>query len=302
MRSLAKTTGATISQFCSANNLRHNAVRLDGSEEAIGNSPPAILHFIDCDPERVASSDVLLYFHGGGYVFPLQSAGHMIFARRAAYTAHANLVMLEYTLAPELKYPGQLAQATSALRYLLKTRGPERIIIGGDSAGGNLNLGLLAHLQRPHPDIAPVSFRQGGRLRAVLCISPRCSNDCSASSFEYNALNDFIGPEQVEMFTSNWQPDYSHVWSTPVRGDKAFWGEATNKYAEKVLLAVGGHECYLDDVVRMAEMMGAEEGEGKKIQLAICKGDMHCQCVLDAGARIENGNMTRAVIDWLKTV
>lgn len=100
-------------------------------------------------------------------------------------------------------------------------------------------------------------------------------------------------------FTANWKPVIGDVWATPVKGDKAFWSDTR---AERVLLVVGGHEVYLDDIKQLASLMGAEQKLGSKVELAICAGEIHVQCVLDTAMKITNGLMNSAVNDWLLTI
>lgn len=61
--------------------------------------------------------------------------------------------MLQYTLAPSAQFPTQLGQAAAGLRHLLETHGirPSQLVVGGDSAGGNLTMQLLSHLLHPYP-------------------------------------------------------------------------------------------------------------------------------------------------------
>lgn len=99
------------------------------------------------------------------------------------------VVFLEYTLTLRMQYPGQLVQAAYALKALME-RGmkPEHIIVGGDSAGGNLVLALLAHLKKPLLE-APVvdGFGEGGKVRGVVLLSPWYASPrllCTQAIFE----------------------------------------------------------------------------------------------------------------------
>ena len=70
---------------------------------------------------------VFVYLHGGGYVLPA-SLGLMQYiydlTRTMADTgADIATLVLAYTLAPEAKYPTQLAQAAQLLQHLLEVEG-----------------------------------------------------------------------------------------------------------------------------------------------------------------------------------
>lgn len=291
LHSLQEPTGATITSLCAASNIPHTPILLPSS----ASFPPSTLHFIDCAPD--APGPILLYLHGGGYVFPM-SAGHFSLARAAAAAASSHLAVLEYTLAPGLKYPGQLAQASAALRHLLKHRAASEITLGGDSGGGNLALAVLAHLRRPHARVEPVFAGEGeGRsLRGVFCISPRCSNVTTAGSFRENAGKDIVGYESMRMFTSNWEP-VDEVWAAPVRGSEGFWEVVM---AHRVLLLAGGDEVYRDDIRTLAGLMGAETGMDAKVVYVEAPGEVHVQCLLDQSLGIEDGIMRTALMKWLQ--
>ncbi|KAF7173690.1 hypothetical protein CNMCM5623_005910 [Aspergillus felis] len=298
-RALQRPSGSTIASLCKAHHLRHETVELDAGSAF----PRATLHFIDCDPTaRNASGsgdgdgNVLLYFHGGGYIFPL-SAGHFKFARAAAQRLNAKCVLLEYTLAPELKYPGQLAQAAAALRYLLQYHSAADVTIAGDSAGGNLALAVLAHLRDPHPLVRPVFEGEGQQqLRAALCISPRCANECSAASYTYNASKDIVSNASMEMFNSHWEPAKEEVWATPLAGTKDFWGSVP---AKKILLLAGTDEVYVDDIRQFSELLGSSRAD---TELVLCAGETHVQAIRDIAVDNWDGVMLKVALNWLQNL
>lgn len=49
-----------------------------------------------------------------------------------------SLLSVEYTLAPDQFFPAQLHQCLAAYRWLVADQGRARVLLGGDSAGGNL--------------------------------------------------------------------------------------------------------------------------------------------------------------------
>ncbi|WP_119165840.1 alpha/beta hydrolase [Algihabitans albus] len=97
-------------------------------------------------PEAVERPGVLLYFHGGGYVFGDLDSHDAVCADLAAGSAAA-VLSLDYRLAPEHRFPAAVEDARAGLTWLLQTAAdlgldPRRIAVGGDSAGGNLAAGL----------------------------------------------------------------------------------------------------------------------------------------------------------------
>lgn len=86
---------------------------------------------------------VLMSFHGGGFVFGGIDAydGN---ARRLALGAECCVVTVEYRLAPEHKFPSAPDDCYTATKWVYDHGAelgldPQRIAVGGDSAGGNLS-------------------------------------------------------------------------------------------------------------------------------------------------------------------
>jgi acetyl esterase/lipase len=94
-------------------------------------------------PAVATGGRVLLYLHGGGYVLgSLTSHRHMV--SRFAVEARATAYHLDYRLAPEHPYPAALEDAMKAYRRILVSGvAPENLVVGGESAGGNLAAALL---------------------------------------------------------------------------------------------------------------------------------------------------------------
>jgi len=89
------------------------------------------------DPARV-----LLFFHGGGYCAG-SIASHRRMATEAGRAARMRTLAVGYRLAPEHPFPAGLEDARAALRWARAHAAdfgadPERVSVGGDSAGGNL--------------------------------------------------------------------------------------------------------------------------------------------------------------------
>jgi acetyl esterase/lipase len=93
-------------------------------------------------PEGQGPFPVILYFHGGGWVFAdrnVYDAG----ARGLAKQANAIVVSVDYRQAPEYKFPAAHDDALAAYRWVTTHAGslngdPQRLALAGESAGGNL--------------------------------------------------------------------------------------------------------------------------------------------------------------------
>jgi epsilon-lactone hydrolase len=134
-----------------------------------------------------AGAAVLLYFHGGGFVFgSLRTNGEMIGA--LARSARARTLSLEFRLAPEHPTPAAVTDAIKAYRHLLgQGISPGNIALAGDSSGGTLVLNALLALRDsglPLPG-------------AAVAISPWVDLGCSGGSFEENARYDFASKEHL---------------------------------------------------------------------------------------------------------
>lgn len=85
---------------------------------------------------------LLVYFHGGGWVLGgLQS--HDGLCRRLANAAGCAVASVDYRLAPEHPFPAPLEDAELATAWLAERApalglDPQRLAVGGDSAGANL--------------------------------------------------------------------------------------------------------------------------------------------------------------------
>lgn len=109
------------------------------------------------EPRGEGPFPVLLYFHGGGFVFGgLDEADHLCaaFANRTPCL----VVSVDYRLSPENRFPAALEDAKEALLWTFGHAAefggdPERIGVAGESAGANL-AAVLCRLARGGPRLA----------------------------------------------------------------------------------------------------------------------------------------------------
>lgn len=86
---------------------------------------------------------LLVFAHGGGYVVGSLDT-HDEACRLLCRHAGVQVLSVAYRLAPEHRFPAGVEDFTAALRWALATAeelgaDPERVAVGGDSAGGNLS-------------------------------------------------------------------------------------------------------------------------------------------------------------------
>jgi acetyl esterase len=110
-------------------------------QRSIPGPGPAILVRI-YTPTGTGPFPILVWFHGGGWVLgDLDSADPT--ARHLAMGADCVVVSVDYRLAPETKFPGPADDCYAATQWAVQHAAemhgdPDRIAVGGDSAGGNL--------------------------------------------------------------------------------------------------------------------------------------------------------------------
>jgi acetyl esterase len=84
----------------------------------------------------------LVFFHGGGWVIGNLDS-HDVVCRKLAHEGELIVISVDYRLAPEHKFPAAVDDAIAATKWIAanaKQLGIDasRLIVGGDSAGGNL--------------------------------------------------------------------------------------------------------------------------------------------------------------------
>jgi acetyl esterase len=113
-------------------------------------------------PNGVTGQDALapglVFFHGGGWVIgDLDS--HDIACRQLAAGAERIVVAVDYRLAPENKFPAAIDDAIAATEWIAANAmqlgiDANRIVVGGDSAGGNLAAVVAIHARDHGPQIS----------------------------------------------------------------------------------------------------------------------------------------------------
>lgn len=207
-------------------------------------------------PGNNTTPRVILYCHGGGYLFgsPLS---YRAFTTQLARATDTRVFVLDYRLAPEHPFPAAADDVLRAYRWLLKTTPPERIILAGDSAGGGLSLSLL------------VQIRQQGlpMPSAAVLLSPYTDLQASGASLDTNS-------DTCAMFSGD---AIRRAASLYLAGADALDTRASPLYTEltgfpPMLIYVSDSEVLRDDGLRIAEKAGAA---GVDVQLRVWRGQPH---------------------------
>ena len=103
-------------------------------------------------------SPCLVFYHGGGWVIgDLDS--HDVVCRTLAHEGQMLVIAVDYRLAPEHKFPAAVDDAVAATQWIADNAtslgiDPARLMVGGDSAGGNLAAVVSLHAREAGPKIA----------------------------------------------------------------------------------------------------------------------------------------------------
>ncbi|KAL4806683.1 Alpha/Beta hydrolase protein [Aspergillus unguis] len=206
------------------------------------------------------AKNVVIYYHGGGFVLPAV-AGHFTFLGSVIEELNKNghdvaIFFLAYTLSPPAEYPTALRQAVESLRYILTTdqggRDPSDVIVGGDSAGGNLALAVLLHLTRPHPEIEPLPLKEGTELAGVFGFAPWVSFSQDSESFAKNQYKDIIPASGLKVWARQYlgKRQETDAWSEPAKAPTEWWAGVK---AKRVLLLAGQDEILFSPIDEFAK-------------------------------------------------
>lgn len=189
-------------------------------------------------PKDRAGSQVIYYLHGGAYLggSPRTHRGMLAHIAKAAA---ATVIAIDYRLAPEHPYPAALDDAVAGWQALLaQGLRPADLVIGGDSAGGNLAL------------VTAIALRDRGLPQAsgLVLLSPWTDLSSSGSSMGTRAERDRLltvrGIDRAARQFAGGLP------LTDPRLSPLF---AKLDGLPKTLIQVGDDEVLLDDSLRLAE-------------------------------------------------
>jgi len=188
-------------------------------------------------PQNKPTDQVLLYLHGGGFVFGL-TPPHLQMGAYLARVMGIRVLMVDYRLAPDYPFPAALDDCITTYRWLLK-QGilAQNIVVAGDSAGGNLTITMLMKL-RDDGDPLPI---------AAACLSP--VTDFTAKDNPSKEFKDpLLPPKAIKFYRDSYvgSNDAHHPLISPVFGDL--------RDLPPLLVHAGEDEILCNDAVRIVSL------------------------------------------------
>lgn len=159
---------------------------------------------------------MLLFYHGGGFVI-CNLETHDALARVLCNVLGAVVVSVDYRLAPEHRFPAAADDAFAALRGAVANAAQwnadaSRIIVAGDSAGGNL-AAVTCLMARD---------RSGPAIAAQLLFYPMIDAACDSASYSENATGYVLEAARLRWFWQQYlasSADGLLPYASPIRAD-----------------------------------------------------------------------------------
>ena len=211
-------------------------------------------------PETAVTGRVVLQLHGGGYIGPMKNIYRHFAVKYSKISYGADVLSVDYRVAPEHPFPAALDDAVQAYKWLLegKKYKPGRIVVAGDSAGGGLALALCMYL-KDHGLPLP-----GG----LITMSPWTDVSLGGASYTENyEIDPLFGNSRDNMlYNSSYvgDADVKDPYLSPLFGDYTGF--------PPMLMQVGGYEVLLSDSKSVA---AKAKKAGVKVRFSVYDGMFH---------------------------
>jgi len=233
-------------------------------------------------PRGADPTGAILYHHGGGHVF-CSPATHRHLVARLAEAAGLVAFNMAYALAPEQPFPAGIKDALASYRFVIDQGiKPERIIVAGDSAGGNVTVALLllaAEAGLPMPV-------------GVYLLSPWLDLGPRTPHPGYTLDKDpLLAPDAIQAWSKAYRGDEhsSHPKISPAFADV--------KDFPRTLIQAGGAEALLEDSLAFARKLALA---GTQVQLNVWKDQVHAWPLFHADMPISGGAAIAQAGAWMR--
>lgn len=181
---------------------------------------PNLKSLKEVEQSAVNKDVIILYIHGGGFCTGFSTMYMPTFQLiinylRKEHGIRCSILSVEYSLSPEHVWPKASQECVDAYRYLVHTLGinPSKVILTGDSAGGNLVASTLLTLkdQRSNKELCklpPLPSPAGAAL-----LSPWLDLTPNLASFEVaqQQQQDTVSASQLATYTACYIPKYNSL-------------------------------------------------------------------------------------------
>jgi acetyl esterase len=144
---------------------------------------------------------VVMYFHGGGWILGDRDT-HDRLIREIAVGVEAAVVFVDYSRAPEARYPVAIEQAYAATRYVAANAAdlridPLRLAVAGDSVGGNMAAAVTLMAKK----------RRDPKIAFQVLFYPVTDSAFDTSSYTHFADGPWLTKRAMEWFWDAYLPD-----------------------------------------------------------------------------------------------
>ncbi|BBY42313.1 alpha/beta hydrolase [Mycolicibacterium celeriflavum] len=197
-------------------------------------------------PSAARPLPVVVYAHGGGFVF-CDLDSHDGLCRSLANLVSAVVVSVDYRLAPDHRWPAAAEDLYAATRWVADNAAEiggdaNRIVVGGDSAGGNLAA------------VAALMARDRGApaLAAQLLLYPMIAADFDTESYRLYGKGFYNPRPALQWYWDQYVPSHSdrtHPYASPLH--------ANLDGLPPAVVVIAGHDPLRDEGAAYADALAA---------------------------------------------
>eukprot|EP01135_Chromosphaera_perkinsii_P009289 Nk52_evm41s1705 gene=Nk52_evmTU41s1705 len=181
----------------------------------------------------------LIWAHGGGFVFGNKDTAHG-FCTHLSLQTDLTIISVDYRLSPEFKYPVPVLDLYHSVKWVVENAkllgvDSQRLLLGGDSAGGNLAVAVglmlrnerrrLLSLKKDIPESsqsASPKFPLNFNLQALMIVYPVLQTNTTVPSRVQNSVASALSSANVELFSNEYirdQKDTEDPYCMPLNAE-----------------------------------------------------------------------------------